>query len=110
MFHTPSIELAKIQAAAMNLPIILQKTKGEKEMELDDLEKAISSAVKKYQIAGIVTGAVGSVYQASRIQIICDNLELECFNPLWQKNQIELLEELIKNEFEVIITQVAAHP
>ncbi len=110
MFHTPSIDKTILQAKLMNLPIILQKTKGEKEAELKDLEKAIDSAVKKYHIEGLVTGAVASVYQASRIQMICDNLKLDCFNPLWQKNQIELLEELIKNKFEVIITQVAAYP
>ena len=110
MFHTPSIDKTILQAKLMDIPIIIQKTKGEKEIELDDLEKAIVSAVKKYHIEGVVTGAVASVYQASRIQMICDNLKLECFNPLWQKNQIELLEELIKNKFEVIIMQVAAHP
>ncbi|MBS3092640.1 diphthine--ammonia ligase [Candidatus Pacearchaeota archaeon] len=110
MFHTPSIELAKIQAAAMNLPIILQKTKGEKEIELKDLEKAIKIAKQKYKIQGIVTGAVASVYQASRIQKICDKLKLECFNPLWQKDQNEILEDLIKNKFNIIITQVAAYP
>ena len=35
---------------------------------------------------------------------------IECFNPLWKKDQMELLRELIKNDFEVIITGVAAYP
>ena len=35
---------------------------------------------------------------------------MECFNPLWQKNQIELLEELVKLNFKVIIVGVAAYP
>ena len=30
MFHTPSITKVKKQAEAMNLPLIIQKTKGEK--------------------------------------------------------------------------------
>lgn len=110
MFHTPSINKTLIQAAVMNLPIILQKTKGKKEVELKDLENAIKLAKKKYKIQGIVTGAVASVYQASRIQKICDDLRLECFNPLWQKSQIELLDDLIKNKFNIIIIQVAAYP
>jgi len=108
MFHTPKIELTKEQAKLMNIPIISQITNGEKEIELEDLEKAIKKAIKEYEIEGIVTGAVESVYQSSRIQKICDKLNIECFNPLWQKNQIELLNELIKNKFEVIITKVAA--
>ncbi|HNV01408.1 MAG TPA: asparagine synthase-related protein, partial [archaeon] len=34
MFHTPTIKLAKLQAIAMNLPLIIVKTKGVKEIEL----------------------------------------------------------------------------
>ncbi len=110
MFHTPSIEKTKAQAKAMNLPIIIQKTKGKKEEELDDLEKAIKSAIKKYKIQGVVTGAIQSIYQSSRIQKICNKLKIECFNPLWQKDEIKYLNELIKNKFKVIITAVAAYP
>lgn len=110
MFHTPSISKTKKQAEVMDIPLIIQKTKGKKEIELKDLEKAIKRAKKKYKIEGIVTGAVESVYQASRVQKICDKLELECFNPLWQKNQLELLEDLIKNNFKIIITGVFAYP
>ena len=102
MFHTPSIEKTKKQAKVMKIPIVIQKTKGKKEDELKDLEKAIKKAIKEYKIEGVVTGAVGSTYQASRIQNICNKLKIECFNPLWQKNQIELLEELVKNKFEIV--------
>lgn len=110
MFHTPSISKTKMQAKTMKIPLIIEKTKGQKEIELKDLEKAIKKAKEKYKIQGIVTGAVESVYQASRIQKICDKLNLECFNPLWQMDQFELLEDLLKNKFEVIITGVFAFP
>ena len=108
MFHTPSILKVKKQAEVMEIPLIIKKTKGEKEKELVDLEKAIVEAIDKYRIKGIVTGAVASVYQASRIQKICDKLDLECFNPLWQKNPEEYWDELLKNGFEIIITGVSA--
>jgi diphthine-ammonia ligase len=110
MFHTPSIEKTKVQAEFMGIPLIVQKTKGEKEIELVDLEKAIKLAVKEYKIEGIVTGAVESVYQTSRVQKICNEFGLEVFNPLWQKNQFELLEDLIKEKFEAIVVGVAAYP
>ncbi len=110
MFHTPSIDKTIKQAEVMNIPIIVKRTKGEKEKELEDLEEAIKEAIDRYKIEGVVTGAVESVYQATRVQNICNNLGIECFNPLWQKNQIELLNELIENGFEVIITAVAAYP
>ena len=110
MFHTPSIEKTKVQAKTMNIPLITQNTKGKKEKELKDLEKAIKKAIKRYKINGIVTGAIQSVYQSSRIQKICNKLKIECFNPLWQKNEEEYLEELLKNKFKVILTGVFAYP
>jgi len=110
MFHTPSVDKTKNQAKVMGIPIVMQQTTGKKEFELSDLKKAIRKAIKKHNIEGIVTGAVESVYQSSRIQKICNELNIECFNPLWQKDQFELLEELIKNKFKVIITGVFAYP
>ena len=110
MFHTPSISQVKKQAEVMSLPIIIKKSKGLQEEELNDLKSAISEAIKNYKVEAVISGAVESVYQASRIQKICDELGLECYNPLWQKNQIELLKEIIKKKFEVIIVSVAAYP
>ncbi len=110
MFHTPSISSVKQQAEVMELPLMISKTKGEKEKELIDLEKAIKKAKEKYKIQGIVTGALHSVYQASRIQKICDRLKVKCINPLWHKDEIEYLNNLIKDKFKVTITGVFAYP
>ncbi|HDD70921.1 MAG TPA: diphthine--ammonia ligase [Candidatus Woesearchaeota archaeon] len=110
MFHTPSISQISKQAESIGVPLIIEKTAGEKELELAALEKCIRTAVEKYSIEGVVTGAVESVYQASRIQKICNRLSIECFNPLWQKDQLELLDDLLKNGFDVIITGIAAFP
>ncbi len=110
MFHTPNISLTKIQSEAIGIPLIQKTTKGEKEEELADLKEAIKEAKKKYGIKGIVTGAVESVYQASRIQKICLELNLRCFNPLWQKDQLELVKEIVNAGFHVIISGVFAYP
>ncbi len=110
MFHTPNIELVDIQAKALEIPIVKVKSKGEKEKELKDLKKAIRIAKDKYKIEGIVTGAVASNYQKLRVQKICDELKLKCVNPLWGNDQIELLKEIIKNKFKVIIIGVAGYP
>ncbi len=108
MFHTANIELVKQQAKLMNIPIIIKKTEGKKESELIDLENTIKDAIKKYKIQGIVTGAVASVYQSSRVQNICNKLNIKCINFLWQKNTEEYWNNLLKNKFEIIITSVSA--
>ena len=110
MFHTPNINLVEMQAKCLGLPLMIKKTKGEKEKELADLKNAIKEAKTKYKLDGIVTRAVASRYQAERIEKICDELDLKCINPLWGINQIQLLNELIKNNFKVIISGIFAYP
>src|SRR3989338_2233866 len=76
MFHTPNISFTQLQAESMNLPLLSRITKGIKEKELSDLKKLIREAVKKFGIEGVITGAIASVYQASRVQQICADLHL----------------------------------
>lgn len=108
MFHSANINLVKVQAELMDLPLIFLKTKGEKEIELEDLKNGILIAKEKYKIKGIVTGAVASSYQSERIGKICNELKLKCLNPLWHIDTEQYLRDLVKNKFEVIITKIAA--
>lgn len=110
MFHTPAITWTHLQAQALEVPLITCRTDGEKENELADLEGLMIQARDEFAIQGIVTGAVASVYQATRVQRICAKLGLWCFNPLWQYPQQTLLEELVQDHFEVIVVAVAAGP
>ena len=110
MFHTPNIGVTGLQAEAMGLPLIKKATKGKPEEELKDLEAAVAQAIKGFEIEGVVTGAVESVYQAARIQKICNRLGIWCFNPLWKRNQKELLEEIVAEGFNAIVSGVFANP
>ena len=110
MFHTPAIEWTKLQAKSMKLNHLVQKTSGVKEEELADLKTIIATAKSRYSIEGIVTGALASVYQSTRIQRICNDLDLWCFNPLWQMPQSVLLKEILSNKIESVITGIAAEP
>jgi len=110
MFHTPNISIAKLQAEAIGLPLIEKETLGEKEKELVELKEAISEARKKHKIDGVVTGAVESAYQSERVQKICDELGLWCFNPLWKADQEALLRETVSLGFKTMISGVFAYP
>lgn len=110
MFHTPNIDVTALQAEAFGLPLVQKATAGKPEAELKDLEEAIAQAVKAYKIAGVVSGAIESVYQSERIQRICNRLGVRCFNPLWKRNQKALLEEIVAKGFKVIISGVFAYP
>ncbi len=110
MFHTPNINLTSLQAEALRLPLVSVVTEGVKEEELTDLEKAIDQAIMDFKIEGIVTGAVESVYQAQRIQRVCNRLNVWCFNPLWKHDQKALLETLVAKQFKVMISGIFAYP
>jgi diphthine-ammonia ligase len=110
MFHTPNVDLTALQAEALDLPLVSAITTGRKEEELADLEKAIAEAKNKFQIDGVVTGAIESVYQASRVQRICNRFDVWCFNPLWKNNQKVLLETIVRRRFNVIISGIFAYP
>ena len=106
MFHTQNIELTKIQAESMGLPIVTKVTKGEKEKELKDLREALMSI--RNEIDGVICGIVESKYQKSRIEKICEELGLKCLTPLWKKDPLQLLKSMLKAGFKIIITAVGA--
>src|SRR3989338_1738515 len=103
MFHIPNIELVKVQAEAMGIPLIFWETEGIKEEELEDLKKAIEIAKEKYKIEGVVSGAIASKYQKERIENICKELKLASVTPLWQTGIEVYIRELLR-DFEIIIT------
>jgi diphthine-ammonia ligase len=110
MFHTPDVHLVPLQAEAAGIPLVTVETEGIEEAELADLSRALALAVEQYGIEGIVTGALMSVYQASRVQRICHGLGLWCFNPLWYTDPEAYMERLIASGFSVIVTGVFSAP
>ena len=108
MFHYPNVDIVKKQAELMNIPYIEGKTEGKKEEELKDLQDLIKNAKENYHIEGICTGAINSIYQKSRIDKIAEKYNLESFAPLWERDPESLLKEMFENNFEIIITGVAA--
>ncbi|MDR2856069.1 MAG: diphthine--ammonia ligase [Methanomicrobiales archaeon] len=110
MFHTPNMRWAYLQAEAAHIPFILHHTAGIKEEELRDLSSAIHHAKHQYQITCIVTGAILSEYQASRIHKICDEHGLVMQSPLWNIDQEIYMQDLLTQGFSVIVSGVASEP
>ena len=108
MFQVVNIDLTKLSAEAIGIPIIFEHTSGIKEKELEDLKRAISKAQKQYQIEGIITGALASNYQKDRVEKICKELGLKVFAPYWQHEQVAYLKAIVQAGFKLIFTRVAA--
>lgn len=110
MFHTPNLHLVPLQAEAAGIPLVSFPTDGIEETELRDLSEALNIAVTEYGIEGVVTGALMSVYQSSRIQRICRDLDLWCFNPLWYTDPVRYMNALRESGFRVIVSGVFSEP
>ena len=108
MFHTPNVSLAVLQAEACDIPIMVGKTKGEKEQELADLKRIIAEANEKYNLDGIITGALYSNYQRTRIEHVADSLGLKIFSPLWHIDQEQEMRQLLSQDFVFCFSSVAA--
>lgn len=105
MFHFPAVKWTKLQAQALGL-VHQVITPGED--ELLSLKEKLGVMHEKLGINGVVTGAVASDYQKSRIDRIADDLGLRSFAPLWHKDPKRLVDDLKALGFRIIITGVGA--
>jgi ABC transporter with metal-binding/Fe-S-binding domain ATP-binding protein len=105
MFHTPYDLLLKKQAEMLGIELITVKSKAEKEKELLDLEKLLKKVVGK--VDAITVGGIASNYQGDRVKKICDKLKFKFYAPLWGYSSEKIWEELLNNNFKVIITKIA---
>jgi diphthine-ammonia ligase len=108
MFHYPNVRWTALQAQTMHVPQVTRETAGVKEEELADLKEVIAEAKRRFSIEGVYTGALASVYQKSRVERICAELGVKAVSPLWRIDQVTHLKNLLKDNFEVVLTGVAA--
>ncbi len=105
MFHKPNLKFLKRQSKELGIELIVGKSKGEKEKELEDLKKLIEQVQEK--VEGIVVGGIASSYQGDRIKKICDELGLKFIAPLWEYSPENIWEELLNEKFEIVLTKVS---
>jgi diphthine-ammonia ligase len=104
MFHYPNVKWTELQAKAMGIPIKYRHSEGLKEKELEDVELLM----KGEDVDGFVCGAIASDYQWSRFNEICHKLGKPLFAPLWRKDQVVLLEDMVHAGFKFMIAGVYA--
>ncbi|MEM4500154.1 MAG: diphthine--ammonia ligase [Candidatus Woesearchaeota archaeon] len=91
MFHNPFTDKIEEIKKFLPFPIIIKKCTNENELSV--LKEVIAECIEKFQINGIVTGAINSDYQRMRINFVCEELNLPVFSFLWKKPYKTILEE-----------------
>ncbi len=104
MFHSLNLDLTRLLAESLGIPHVSRRTKGHKEDELADL----TALLEPLPIDGVVSGAIASEYQRTRIERVCDRLGLKTFTPLWHKDQGLLLQDQLNAGFSIMVVGVSA--
>ncbi len=104
MWHTINIGLTVLQSRVLGIPLVSKSSAGQKEKEIEDLRLLL----KDLDIEGVACGGISSEYQRKRIKKVCKELKLKLLAPLWGKPPEQLLREMLAEQFEIIITAVAA--
>ena len=104
MFQIPGTSLVEQQAKLCEIEWVSVPTMGIAEEEVGDLEKVLSSL----ELDGIVAGALRSDYQKTRIELMCERLQIKSFTPLWHQPRLIHMRGLVENGFQVMITGVSS--
>ncbi len=101
MYHIPMIERTEIQARAMGIPRDVHR--------IDDSISALRDVLAKYDADAVISGAIASNFQKTKIEEVCTELGMLSFAPLWGKEQELLLRDMIEAGFEIMIIGVYAY-
>jgi diphthine-ammonia ligase len=65
-------------------------------------------AREEFEVESVVAGAIESTYQRDRVDSVAEQVGLKVFTPLWQFQRQQYMHWLVREGFEVEITDVAA--
>jgi len=108
MYHTLNIERVPEQARAMGLKLYQLETEGVKEEEVGDLMVMLEYLKEEEGIKGVVSGALASEYQKTRVERVCHELGLASISPLWHVEPEAYMRMLIAAGFDARIAGVFA--
>jgi uncharacterized protein (TIGR00290 family) len=88
-----------------SLPLISIKIKSD---DLEEEIKQLVSAIRKSRIEAIVTGGIRSEFQRYHFNRAALLANVKCFNPLWRLSPELIIQDLINNNFEIILISVSS--
>jgi len=121
MYQTQGWELLPSIAACMGLPLETRAIQGKslnqelayekcsEEDEVEDLFRLLEDIKRKYpSVNAVCSGAVLSNYQRTRVENVCERLGLTSLAMLWNRDQKDLLDEMIQNDMSAVLVKVCS--
>jgi uncharacterized protein (TIGR00290 family) len=108
MFHTPNLGVVRGVAQCLGIPLLEAACRAGAAEEVADLETALAMAKRDLLLDGIVSGALASEYQKTRLDGIGNRLGLKTFAPLWHKDPGTYLRSLLSAGYDIRFSRTAA--
>jgi len=118
MYQTVGWDCIEMLAKAMRLPLYVESIKGGGRSvgkdylptegdEVEDLYRLLERVTRETGVKGVAVGAILSDYQRVRVESVCIRLGLTPLAYLWQRDQSELLREMVLVGMESVLIKVA---
>lgn len=119
MYQTVGSEIAVNIGKCFGVPLIKYKSKCRAvnqelnyevttEDEVEDLFIALKLALEQVSFEAVCSGAILSRYQSNRVSSVCSRLNLKSVTPIWNMDQIELLNDMIEYGIDARIVKIAS--
>ena len=99
MYHYPNASKAELVAGMRGTPWM--------SVSEDRLASTLTD-LRKLGYDELISGAIASEYQKTRLEKLCTEIGMESFTPLWHKDQSDIIRELILRGIGAIIVSVSA--
>ncbi len=101
MYHIPMIDRTRYQAEAMGIPRDVY--------HIGDSMEELRGVLENYDVDAVVSGAIASNYQKTKIEEVCTDLGLISYAPLWGKDQEMILRDMLQAGMKIMILGVYAY-
>jgi diphthine-ammonia ligase len=109
LLHHPNLKWTHLQSQLMQIPqLTIVSESDEIDNEINALEKILIQSINEDQIEGLVHGGIQSQFQKEKFENLCNKLNLKSIAPLWNRNPLEYMNELISSNFVFIISSVSS--
>lgn len=109
LLHHPNLKWTHLQSQSMQIPqITINSESDETNNEITALEKILIHSIDDYQIEGLVHGGIQSQFQKEKFENLCNKLNIKSIAPIWNRNPLEYMNELLSSNFNFIISSVSS--
>ncbi|MCE9652829.1 MAG: diphthine--ammonia ligase [Nitrosarchaeum sp.] len=109
LLHYPNLSWTNLQSQAMQIPqLIIKSESDETGNEITLLEKILIQSIDEYGVEGLIHGGIQSQFQKEKFENLCNKLNLKPITPIWNREPLEYMNELISENFVFIITSVSS--